>query len=103
MEWVTPKSPAEQAGLRARDVILGIDGHKVRSKPDLIHGVRFKGADQIIILDVRRGKVDESIEFATGKRDPRYAAAWAIDLKPDAPGFAVRADQLRARSLSGIP
>ncbi len=103
VEWVTPKSPAERAGLRARDVILGIDGHKVRSKPDLIHGVRFKGADQNIVLDIRRGKADERIEVASGSRDPRYAAAWAIDLEPDAPSFTARADQLRAQKLVWNP
>ena len=103
VEWVTPDSPAERAGLRAHDVILGIDGHKVRSKPDLIHGVRFKGAGQNIILDVRRGKADERIEFATGKRDSRYAAAWAIELEKDAPNQTARRDQLRAEKLIWNP
>ena len=103
VEWVTPKSPAERAGLRARDVILGLDGHKVRSKLDLIHGVRFKGADQNIILDIRRGKADERVELATGNRDPRYAAAWAIDLEPDAPNYTARGDQLRAEKLGWNP
>ena len=103
VKWVTPKSPAERGGLRARDVILGIDGHKVRSKPDLIHAVRFKGADQNIILDVRRGKADERIEFATGNPDPRYAAAWTIDLEQDSPNYTARGDQLRAEKLVWTP
>ncbi len=103
VERVTPDSPAERAGLRARDVILGIDGHRVRSKSDLIHGVRFKGANQNVMLDVRRGKADERIEVLTGSRDPRYAASWAIELEPDAPNYTARADQLRAERLVWNP
>ena len=103
VERVTPDGPAERAGLRARDVILGIDGHKLRSKSDLIHSVRFKGDNQNVMLDVRRGKADERIEVSTGSRDPKYAAAWAIELEPDAPNDTARADQLRAQRLVWNP
>ena len=103
VERVTPDGPAERAGLQARDVILGIDSHKVRSKSDLIHSVRFKGANQTVMLDVRRGKADERIEVSTGRRDPKYAAAWAIELEPDAPDRTARADRLRAQRLGWNP
>ncbi len=103
VERVTPDSPAERAGLRTRDVILGIDGHKLRNKWDLVHAVRFKGADQNVMLDVRRGKADERIEVATGSRDLKYAAAWAIEFGPDASDLANQADQPRAQRLVWNP
>ncbi len=103
VDWVTPNSPAERAGLRARDVIMGIDGHRVRGKLDLIHAIRFKGPDRRALLDIRRGEADEKIVVSTGSRNPKYAAAWAIELDQEAAAYPARRLAPRAERLGWSP
>ncbi len=103
VDWVTPNSPAESSGLQARDIIMGIDGHKVRGKLDLIHGIRFKGTDRKVLLDVRRGRADEKIVVSTGSRNPKYAAAWTIELAPDAANYTSLKTPPRVERLGWNP
>ncbi|MFC6420638.1 S1C family serine protease [Ornithinimicrobium tianjinense] len=57
---VEPSSPAEQAGLQAGDLIIGIDGESVSSATALVGQVRERGTgDEVTIDYVRQGQREE--------------------------------------------
>ena len=56
VESVAPNSPAERAGLRPRDVILGFDDKPVRSNGDLLNLLDGSAIDRDVPLRVLRGK-----------------------------------------------
>lgn len=49
---VNPKSPAEQAGLEASDVIVKVNGKKVRNSSDLRNKIGLLPADSEVTLDI---------------------------------------------------
>ena len=103
VDWVTPKSPAKIAGLRPQDIIMRIDGHKVRSKLEFIHAIRFKGAGGKVLLDIRRGPDDEKITVETVNRKPTYAASWAIDLGLDSKTYPTQTSPPKAHRMGWNP
>jgi len=50
---VTENSPAAKAGLKAGDVITAIDGEKVSSPGDLVHGIGRKESGEVSLTVVR--------------------------------------------------
>ena len=56
---VTDGSAASRAGLKAGDVITAIDGRPVRSRDDLIRGLRDASGDELTIAIVRDKKQSE--------------------------------------------
>ena len=52
---VVKGSPAEQAGLVARDVIVGVDGHPVSTMGALVVALRTRQPGDTVGLDIRRG------------------------------------------------
>ncbi len=55
IEAVNPGSPAEQAGLRPNQIIVGIDGKRVDSDDDLIAAIRARQPGQSVELQYRDG------------------------------------------------
>ncbi len=53
---VWPGSPAAQAGLAERDVIVGAEGHPVTSREDVTTALYSTAAGRPVALDVRRGE-----------------------------------------------
>ncbi len=62
VEEVESNSAADQAGIRAGDVITGIDGNKVRNPSELIETVgRKRPGDQITVRYYRNGREQETV------------------------------------------
>lgn len=52
---VAPDSPAEQAGIKPQDILLGINDRRVETKAQLVTAIRQVPADSEISLRVKRG------------------------------------------------
>jgi S1-C subfamily serine protease len=52
---VVTGSPADKAGLVARDVIVGVDGRTVKTMGALVVALRARRPGDSVALDVRRG------------------------------------------------
>jgi serine protease Do len=72
---VTDGSAASRAGLKAGDVITSINGRAVRSRDDLVHGLRDSTRDEIaigIVRDKKESSVTAKVD-ATPRRNLRGA------------------------------
>ncbi|MDQ4067895.1 MAG: S1C family serine protease [Actinomycetota bacterium] len=70
IERVKGDSPAERAGLVARDVIVGVDGKAVKSMGMLAVAVRAHRPGDVITLDVVRDKQHHGIKVTVAERPP---------------------------------
>jgi thiol-disulfide isomerase/thioredoxin len=97
VKGVREETPGAQAGLRAGDEVLAIDGQAVATPQDLINAVAAKGVGTQVVLKVLR--VDTTIEVTlklaprpdeaellrrhlVGKAAPDFALATAIGPRP---------------------
>jgi serine protease Do len=65
---VSPNSPAAKAGLRADDVIIGVDSHAIGSVADFDAVLRGKQPGNQVTLQIHRGGEELSITVTLGKR-----------------------------------
>jgi serine protease Do len=65
---VTPKSPAEKAGLKANDLVLKFDDKEVDGPNGLATLVRSKKAGDRVVIEVRRGDEVLNLRVEIGKR-----------------------------------
>lgn len=63
-------SPAERAGLTARDVIVAMDGHPVTSLGMLVGAVRTHRPGDVVSLDVLRDRQYHAVKVTVGERPP---------------------------------
>jgi S1-C subfamily serine protease len=70
IEQVKTDSPAERAGLAARDVVVGVDGRPVKSMGMLAVAVRAHRPGDVITLDVVREKQHHGIKVTVAERPP---------------------------------
>ncbi|HEV3495296.1 MAG TPA: trypsin-like peptidase domain-containing protein, partial [Actinomycetes bacterium] len=68
IEQVRTDSPAEKAGLAARDVVVGVDGKPVTSMGMLAVAVRARRPGDVITLDVVRDKQHHGIKVTVAER-----------------------------------
>lgn len=68
IQVVTPKSPAEKAGLQVDDVILAFDGQQVKSADEFLKIIRGKRPGNAVSFDVRRGETTIQVRVVLGKR-----------------------------------
>ncbi len=58
---VTPRGPADKAGIRSGDVILAIDGRPVTDPDELIVAIRAKTPGDTVVLKVRTGDDERDV------------------------------------------
>ena len=63
-----PGAPAAAAGLRAGDVILSIDGRRVRDSDDVAAAIEDERPGQRVEIEYRRGEGTRSLEVRLGVR-----------------------------------
>jgi serine protease Do len=67
---VTPGSPADQANLRVGDVVVAVEGKKVKTQMDLRdHILRYEPGDRVELTILRNGS-KQSITVRLGTRPP---------------------------------
>ena len=59
---VLPKSPADQAGVKAGDIVKNIDGKAISSRSELIEIVGEKGVGAVLTLGIVRGVVKQDLK-----------------------------------------
>ena len=67
---VLPGSPAEQAGLRQSDVIVGIDNQKIEHESTLGRVLSTHKPGDAVTLEIRRDGVVQQVEVTLGKMSP---------------------------------
>ncbi len=82
---VLPKQPAEEAGLRAGDRILSIDGKEI-SKWEEIHQYVSNSDGQKMTFRVKRPDIESELEFKVKAKAENSEFAYIQGIKPDNKG-----------------
>jgi serine protease Do len=97
---VSPDSPAAKAGLKAGDVVLDIDGHKVENPGDVARAVAMVAPGRTAKLTVWRDKAQKSVDIVLGEAPgERQASRLGFDVRPVTPDVA---RQMNRRSTEGV-
>lgn len=86
---VAAGGPADEAGLRTRDVIIRLDGEKVESSQDLVDRLQEKEAGEEVALVYVRGEAQHTVEVTLGEPEEATRRAPLAPGKPWAPGWPV--------------
>ncbi|MCA8968597.1 MAG: PDZ domain-containing protein [Planctomycetes bacterium] len=92
---VTPKSAAQNARLQPRDVVLEIDGKRVRTTEDVASHIRSKKPGDAVVLSILRDGKKIRIDATLGTRQGAVAAR--VPTAVDASGEQARLELERAR------
>lgn len=77
---VTPKGPADAAGIKAEDIILAVDGRPMLGLPGLTAALYLHPIDKLVKIDVLRGKERLSLNLvAIQARDRMDQLADVVD------------------------
>ncbi len=68
--YVTPGSPADDAGIVVDDILLKFDGKRVVDRIDLVNRVQAKKPGTKVKLSIQRGDEMLDVEVTLGKRGP---------------------------------
>jgi serine protease Do len=68
VEVVVKSSPAEKAGIKRMDVIVGVDGMAVKSSPDLVEAIASRREGNQVKLDIIRNGQKQTIPVTLGDR-----------------------------------
>ena len=89
---VEPGSPADKAGIRSGDIILGVDGHTLEQMAQLPAAIAAKRPGTNVRLDIWRNGSKQGIDVTVGGFDDAKAAAAkpAAETKTGKLGLALR-------------
>ena len=104
---VQPDLPADKAGLRNGDIIIGADGRKITSTRDLIDYVSNQGPDATVELEILRGDDRQKLDVQLAERpvDGEEPAGEDSDAEPGIEWLGIRYQDLTPglRSMHGLP
>ncbi len=81
VDKVIPESPAERAGLKSGDVIVGIDDQSVQSRRELYQAIRWRGAGSALSLSVRRkGDLHKLSAVLSERQDKGPVVSWRLEV-----------------------
>jgi serine protease Do len=109
VEDVTPDMPAQRAGMRAYDVIVGADGHEIRSDEALIRYISARAPGTVAMLEVWRDNRLQSVAVKLKDRplpeSSRARLARADDVgrvSQDEAPFGIRVRELDANTAARL-
>lgn len=102
---VVPRSPAAEAGLRANDVVLRVDGQPVSSELDALRKISLLQPGQTAVFTIWRDKGEMEFSIKVASRDVLRGAARAPVTGPaPAPiSFASLGVTLQGVPVAGVP
>ncbi len=104
---VQPGLPADKAGLRSGDIIVGVDGRKIASTRDLIDYVSSQGPDATVELEVLRDddRMKLDVKLAERPVDGQETADERTEAEPGIEWLGIRYQDLTPglRSMHGLP
>lgn len=65
-------SPAEHGGVAARDVVVAVDGHRVKSMGELVVALRGRTPGQTVTLEVVRDRQRRTMAVTLAERPPSF-------------------------------
>ncbi len=63
IQEVSQGSPADEAGLKRQDIIVGFDGQKIRTMDDLIAAIRSKSVGDTVTIEYVRGSKRDKVSL----------------------------------------
>lgn len=69
VESVQKDSPAEKAGFRVGDIVVGVDGNDVKSATDLRQALQDKKEGDTVRVEVLRGRARQTLVASVKERD----------------------------------
>ncbi len=102
---VVPRSPAQEAGLRANDVVLKVDGQQVTSELDALRKISLLQPGQTALFTIWRDKSEMELSITVVSRDALRSAARVPQAEPTpAPvSFASIGVKLQDVPVAGVP
>ena len=81
VDKVIPESPAERAGLKSGDVIVGIDDQPVQSRRELAQTIRWRGAGSALSVSVlREGNLHKLSAVLSERQDKGPVVSWRLEV-----------------------
>ena len=80
---VNPSSPADDAGLKSRDVIVAIDGKEITGADDVVRTVSGKQAGDSVTVEYYRGADKHTAHVKLGERPKQLSNASEQPQSPD--------------------
>jgi len=78
---ITPGSPAEEAGLKAGDIIVAFDGREIATINDLLKEATSAKVGEVAKIDIIRDRVKKTIPVKIGKRPSKITLSERKELK----------------------
>jgi serine protease Do len=83
-----PNSPAQDAGIKSGDVILGVDGEKIEGPRELARKIAGLGPDAKADLTVWHGGAEKTVSIKLGVLPPDKEAKADVDAQPEKSALA---------------
>jgi serine protease Do len=97
---VSPASPAARAGVKAGDVLLEVDGHRIEGPADVARAVGLAAPGRRTRLTLRREQVIRTVTVVLGEPPvERHASRLGFEVRPLTPELA---RELNSRSTTGV-
>jgi len=82
IEEIAPKSPAEKAGLKAGDIIVGVNGRDLRDTLSFMPLLKTLKIGDVVAFKARRGEEYREFKVTMGRRHRRRPRATSPRPKP---------------------